>query len=76
MLLPLGPLVEARAPRAERALLVAVIERQQGVGAQTLLKRQNNYLGLIYSTKGPSEEFRQMWQRQKKQPRKIVVRLN
>lgn len=43
-LLPLGPLVEARAPRAERTLLVAVVERQQGIGAQTLMRRRDQKL--------------------------------
>lgn len=41
VLLPLGSLVEARAPRAKRTLLVAVIEWQQGIGTQTLLKRRD-----------------------------------
>lgn len=51
VLLPLRSLVEAGAPRTKRALLVAVVKRQQGIGAQTLLKRQINYSGLIYNIK-------------------------
>lgn len=50
--LPLGPFVEAGAPGTKGTLLVTVVKRQQGVGAQTLNQAENQTQMLDYAVTG------------------------